>query len=275
MEWYYIAAIISGSILLIVLLICVQNSRYKRFVKKHSLKCRSLFAINKRYHFLNVPLDEITYDYDHDVNFNNVSCTDYLIGYMNEHLSEFVDVLDDVATNREAYIYYKDELSKMDQDQGFDQEPKLMCKRSLLKCEKKYFNKNLLRPTIYLDVRVILTHHNMGGYYRDYKYEDIKEEQIKKYLSGLRNKNGNYYNDDFIWRALTRYERGKVSLKLRFAVFERDGYKCKCCGKHGYRSNLEIDHIIPISRGGKSTYDNLQTLCHDCNYKKGNTNKKY
>ena len=75
-----------------------------------------------------------------------------------------------------------------------------------------------------------------------------------------------YYLDDNVWQSICRVERGKVSSKMRFEIFERDGYCCKKCGS---RDNLEIDHIIPISKGGKSTYDNLQTLCHNCNYNKG------
>lgn len=39
--------------------------------------------------------------------------------------------------------------------------------------------------------------------------------------------------------------------------------------KTDLKKDLEIDHIIPIAKGGKSTYDNLQTLCHRYNIKKG------
>ncbi|MBO5777220.1 MAG: HNH endonuclease [Clostridia bacterium] len=43
------------------------------------------------------------------------------------------------------------------------------------------------------------------------------------------------------------------------------------CGKVFHQNVLEIDHIKPIAKGGKTTIDNLQTLCHDCNVKKGAT----
>lgn len=58
---------------------------------------------------------------------------------------------------------------------------------------------------------------------------------------------------------------------MRFEIYARDGYKCCRCGKSGQYVSLEIDHIIPISKGGKSTYDNLQTLCHQCNVEKGDS----
>jgi 5-methylcytosine-specific restriction endonuclease McrA len=47
---------------------------------------------------------------------------------------------------------------------------------------------------------------------------------------------------------------------------ERDDFMCKLCNRgndDGVR--LEVDHIIPISKGGKTIMDNLQTLCKDCN----------
>ncbi|MBP5466276.1 MAG: HNH endonuclease [Clostridia bacterium] len=52
---------------------------------------------------------------------------------------------------------------------------------------------------------------------------------------------------------------------MRFSIYKRDGYRCQHCGRSGRFVDLEIDHIIPISKGGKSTYDNLQTLCQRCN----------
>ena len=53
---------------------------------------------------------------------------------------------------------------------------------------------------------------------------------------------------------------------MRFAIYKRDNYRCRKCGRQ--TDDLEVDHIIPIAKGGKSTYDNLQTLCHRCNSKK-------
>lgn len=51
---------------------------------------------------------------------------------------------------------------------------------------------------------------------------------------------------------------------LRQRVFQRDGYKCLLCGD-GNIDYLEIDHKHPVSKGGLSTFDNLQTLCGKCN----------
>lgn len=58
-----------------------------------------------------------------------------------------------------------------------------------------------------------------------------------------------------------------VTRGQRVRILERDGYRCQSCGAE---SHLCIDHIIPVSRGGDSSDDNLQVLCHSCNTKKGN-----
>lgn len=72
-----------------------------------------------------------------------------------------------------------------------------------------------------------------------------------------------------MWNSIERVERAKVSNGLRQEIFERDCYTCVNCGSTE-KESLEIDHIMPISKGGKTEPDNLQTLCHDCNFRKGN-----
>ncbi len=56
---------------------------------------------------------------------------------------------------------------------------------------------------------------------------------------------------------------------VRVSVLHRDGSKCVFCGRTAKQIELEIDHIIPFSKGGSNDLSNLQTLCIDCNRGKG------
>lgn len=62
------------------------------------------------------------------------------------------------------------------------------------------------------------------------------------------------------------YIKGRIPEKLRQAVFERDGFRCQKCGSTW---KLQADHVHPESKGGATTMENLQTLCKDCNLRKG------
>lgn len=66
----------------------------------------------------------------------------------------------------------------------------------------------------------------------------------------------------------------RVMPGMRWQVFERDNWKCVACGKtveEGAR--LEVDHIVPRSKGGKDELSNFQTLCKECNIGKSNKNQ--
>ena len=63
----------------------------------------------------------------------------------------------------------------------------------------------------------------------------------------------------------TRYGRQPIPRKLRHEVFKRDGYRCRECGASKDDTSLEIDHIVPVAKGGTNDIDNLQTLCRECN----------
>lgn len=59
-----------------------------------------------------------------------------------------------------------------------------------------------------------------------------------------------------------------INDRLRFLVLKRDNFKCCACGASPAKNpsvELHIDHIIPWSKGGETTIDNLQTLCSKCN----------
>lgn len=59
----------------------------------------------------------------------------------------------------------------------------------------------------------------------------------------------------------------KANRLSRKKILERDGFECQYCGR---KSNLTLDHIVPRSKGGKNSWENLVTACEPCNLRKGN-----
>ncbi len=55
----------------------------------------------------------------------------------------------------------------------------------------------------------------------------------------------------------------------RINLMARDGFRCQYCGFKPHRSELNLDHVVPRSVGGRSTWENVVTSCVDCNRKKG------
>ena len=85
---------------------------------------------------------------------------------------------------------------------------------------------------------------------------------VRVYVDNLR------YKSSFIKR-----QRSKMTPALREYIKRRDHYTCQICGDNIYENPdiiLEIDHIIPVSKGGETVEYNLQTLCRTCNRRKSN-----
>lgn len=55
----------------------------------------------------------------------------------------------------------------------------------------------------------------------------------------------------------------------RFNVFLRDRFTCQYCGRRHTSHDLTFDHVIPRSRGGKTSWENVTTACGACNFVKG------
>ena len=95
----------------------------------------------------------------------------------------------------------------------------------------------------------------------DYKIATLPDDQWRKRVEAIIFNPDNFYYED----VSARYSWQLVSKKTRPEVLARDGNICRQCGS---TQNLEVDHIIPLARGGSNELDNLQVLCRTCNRKK-------
>ena len=123
----------------------------------------------------------------------------------------------------------------------------------LMRKQTRYRQKNY-RKTAYKVMQTI------GEY--DYSYEQIEERDKKLREINYECTLNKYHSKN---------QRKLVTQNLRKEIMERDNYTCQKCGKYmPDEVGLHIDHIIPVSKGGKSIPSNLQVLCSKCNGKKSN-----
>jgi 5-methylcytosine-specific restriction endonuclease McrA len=73
---------------------------------------------------------------------------------------------------------------------------------------------------------------------------------------------------------LKEYQKKKTAVRFsKQNVFLRDQYCCQYCGIDIQKRHATLDHVLPVSHGGKSTFENCTTACGPCNAGKG-ANKK-
>ena len=246
--------------------IAIVNNKYKQFVIDNSVALKTIKDINKKYDFYKIPDFDMKHSYDNDHFFNEISPYDYLTYQLVGIQSKVNKAMRETLVNKGMYKDYTDEIKDRCELGNYAIEP-LRNINKLNKIEEELFKQAMLSPTINFTITVVLYRTNINGRLRGRKADVFKRETISDIIYRLGQKRGNFYLDKDIWESLCRVERGKVSNRMRFAIYRRDGYRCRYCGRK--TNDLEIDHIYPISKGGKSTMENLQTLCHRCNKRKG------
>ena len=247
--------------------ISIVRGKYRKFVLEHSVALKQLNEINKHYQFKSIPNFDMEHSYDNENFYGDISCQDYLT-YQLVYIQKKVNAaLKDTLDNKTLFDKYKKEIKETCVMNQYDTPDLLKNKNRLIRFENNLFGRQVKTPTILFSINVRLRLTNINGAYRGSKRDEFFPKEIKDIISKINQKRGSFYLNNDIWQSICRVERGKVTNRMRFAIYERDHYRCRKCGRK--TNDLEVDHIIPIAKGGKSTFDNLQTLCHRCNYRKG------
>ena len=257
-------------IILICIFVVLKSNKHKKhsiFLLNNSIALEKLFEINNRYSFFDDIKDYIEeHVYDNKKLYDNIDCEDYLIYQLQFKMNYIEKIIRNTQYNKKNFALYCREVSKITEFGQFKNLDKTLDLKYLKKLENTIFEQKTLKPETNFKAKVILYCSKINGEIYEKKQWIFSSKEILELINRLNDRNGDYYYDNAIWGAICRVERGKVSNKLRFAIYKRDGYKCRKCGS---TQCLEIDHIVPISKGGKSTYNNLQTLCKRCNKEKG------
>lgn len=258
-------------IVIAVVLACYfTQKKYDDFVKQYSVCLKQLNEINRQYSFYPYVNLNQSHTYDNEKFYDSVSCQDYLIYQLPYIRKKVCAQIDKISINKQQYSEYRAKVNAINQFGQFSTSIGKLKSGKLLQKEKLLFNKQTLSaPITQFYLKVTLSRSDMNGRVFDVKSKMFYDKDIFTLIKRLDNRSGDFYRDREIWDALCRVERAKVSNKMRFDIYDRDGHRCRNCGISQRYADLEIDHIIPISKGGKSTYDNLQTLCHKCNVEKG------
>ena len=77
-------------------------------------------------------------------------------------------------------------------------------------------------------------------------------------------------------RTIRPTKRRSYPVGTKRILFERQNHRCVICGKRRTLKNLQVDHVIPVVRGGPDNISNFQLLCPACNQRKGiHTNQEF
>ncbi len=243
---------------------------YINFDNQNSVLISKINEINNLYTFYPlIPYDQ-KYIYDNEKFYNEISPKDYLIYQLQIYKDQVKTQIDFASSNKFQFELYRNQLEAIEERGKYLKDTKWYILKLLNYYELKLAEKKVIYPKMEYWIKVTLCLSKINGEIYEKKENNFSTNEILTLISRLKNKDGNFLKDREIWDSLCRVERGKVSNKIRFSVYKRDGYRCRYCHASDRFENLEIDHIIPISKGGKSTLNNLQTLCHRCNVEKGN-----
>ena len=113
--------------------------------------------------------------------------------------------------------------------------------------------------------------HKEGDEYSLLGYESLTAEEQKELIQLCDSKIDEYIEKrgKNIWQH-RRVSSRAIPGSIRYQVLKRAGTKCESCGIDNSKRAIEVDHIHPVSKGGKNELANYQALCYVCNSQKSN-----
>lgn len=264
-------------IILLVLAICIIvgliaiigytliHNKHLKIVKEHSELYSEILKLNSSYNFYSN--FSSAYNYFEACaskrKLDNLSLYDILISKIDSNFNFFTDLLSRVQQNKQNYELYCKEYNKLSSKINAEKIKGLKIKlKTFVNIENKLCKKMKLAPQLSISIQIKAGYTSPKGrnsYSKDRTFQYI--EIVNAYYEYLKLKK---QKQEYSYKV--KIERAKMNDSLRYDILKRDGFRCQLCGasaKEGVK--LHIDHIVPVSKGGKTVASNLRTLCYRCN----------
>ena len=246
------------------------GSKKKTYVQNTSLIYKTLLQLNNQQRFFVLPAQTITF-YTSCRSKNALDSFDFntYLMYMFETNENFAkSYLESVIQNNILYNkYYQAYTSIWNQYSSFLPPDLFFSAHDYKRYERELVAKTLVVPQLEINYTIIAIYSSPAGRNQYQKNAFYNYKNLLFY----KNQSANLVAKKATYQYHKTLERAKMTDSLRYDVLRRDGFRCRYCGVTASEgAKLHVDHIIPVSKGGKTEMDNLQTLCERCNLGKSN-----
>lgn len=247
-------------IVIISVIAYVYNEIFTKEINANSKRLKAVRYLNEKYCFNSVK-ECIYYTEANNTKakFDRFDFDDFFNAVIEEDIDFYNYVINVIQQNNIMYNRYQQDLCCL--PKGITKEEAKALKIPFWICENienDLYNKLLLKPILSTSVHIKTYYQSPAG--RNY-YEDSKTYSFNQIIEHFK-----YVQQVISFKNSKEYQRQLLTQSLRYDILKRDNFTCQICGrskKDGVK--LHVDHIIPVSRGGKTEPDNLRTLCQDCN----------
>jgi hypothetical protein len=246
--------------------------RNRRIVAETSSALAALHELNGRYAASVMPLPVITRRYRATTTsksaFDRFRLREFLMDALLDEETRLAFDIDARLERMRRYSAYTNELTDVGSRSIGRSGDRRVNPEKYSRIERRLFHKEMLTaPTPVATVAAVVTYTSPQGrnsYRRDLAWGFV---ELRAGLDEARRQRAAKSTSEY----LRRRERSLLTPKLRTDILRRDGSRCRICGASADTgAALHVDHIVPISRGGRTEPSNLQTLCQSCNLGKSN-----
>ncbi len=233
----------------------------RRVIREKSTRLNTLLSINQEMEFITdiKEYEEYTKELPNKRAFDKFDVDNLMMQVIDEKKDYYIELEGKLKFNRSLNEDYLKRVKEIPENTtAVDAAENHIPIKFFSECEQEFFDEIILKPIIKIRVKCNKTYTSPQGRitqcdYKMYGMGNIQELSQKK-------------REIEVTRDFIEYERSLVDDSLRYDVMKRDGFKCQICGctvNDGVK--LHVDHIKPVSKGGRTVMSNLRTLCERCN----------